>query len=831
MNRALILCCFVPTFSAAAFAQDPVDYVRDVKPIFAKHCVDCHGPKKQKAGLRLDAATAIAKGLERGPAIVPGKADDSLIVHALAGVKEVSLMPPEGRERLTATEIATIKRWINAGAPAPKEEAITTAKNDHWAFQPLKRTAAPAVKNAAWVRNAIDSYILARLEKENLTPSKDADRITLLRRVSLDLTGLPPSPAEVEAFLADTSPNAYDKVVDRLLKSPHYGERWARHWLDVARYADSSGFTIDGPRTIWPYRDWVIQSLNKDQPVDQFIVEQIAGDMLPNATVAQKVATGFHRNTLFNQEGGIDLEMFRVEYIIDRVNTTGAAFLGLTVGCAQCHDHKYDPITQGEFYRMFAFLNNCDEPNMPVLSVKEQKQLAAFKTREAELLASIKAFDRMSPDQQKKWEAKLTPLQIAKLTEDAPRLRILLDKPDYQRTREEAEELHILVRQLDQVPQFLASLGDAFPGGLGSAGSVAAHLRIVQHRQDVETELQQIKRKKPDSATTLVMAERKTPRDTWFLIKGDFTRKGPKMEPGTPASLHPLKAGPNPNRLDFARWLADPANPLTPRVFVNRVWQAYFGLGIVETENDFGLQGTPPSHPELLDYLASELIARKWSLKELHRQIVTSSTYRQDSLIRPELTKADPRNRLLGRQNRLRLEAEVVRDVALSASGLLNPKIGGPSVFPPQPDGVFAFTQTQRNWKAETGGDRYRRGLYTYFWRSAPHPGLMAFDAPDSNTTCTRRTRSNTPLQALTLLNDRAFVEFAEALAKRVNREATGADADKLRHAFRLCLAREPKTAELARLQVLLSSLDGQPDAWPQVCRVLLNLDEFITRE
>ncbi|MEI7685821.1 MAG: PSD1 and planctomycete cytochrome C domain-containing protein [Planctomycetota bacterium] len=822
---------FAASFAvSAAEAQEAVDFTRDVKPIFAKHCVDCHGPKKQKAGLRLDAAAALLKGTQTGPAVVAGKSSESLLMHALLGVKDVSEMPPEGRPRVPAAEIAVIKRWIDAGAPAPKDEAVTALKSDHWAFQSVHRGAPPAVKNSAWVRNPIDAFVLARLEKENLTPSPDADRITLLRRVSLDLIGLPPSSAEVAAFLADTSPDAYAKVVERLLKSPHYGERWGRHWLDLARYADSNGFTIDGPRTIWPFRDWVINALNNDQPIDQFIVEQLAGDLLPNATVAQKVATGFHRNTLYNQEGGIDLEMFRVDAIIDRVGTTGTVFLGLSIGCAQCHDHKYDPISQGEFYRMFAFLNNCDEPTIPVLSRQEQKDLAQFKKDEDALIAKLQGLDTTSIESQKKWEASLQPTDIVQITAQAPRLRILLNKPEYQRTKAESDELQAFLRQANMVPQRLASLGDALPGGLGSAAAVAMHAHVFQYRVDIEKQIADVKKRKPET-TSLVMQERKLPRDTHFLIKGDFTRKGPKMEPGTPAVLPPLKAGASANRLDFARWLADSGNPLTPRVFVNRVWQAYFGLGIVETENDFGLQGAKPTHPELLDWLTSEFVARKWSLKELHRLIVSSATYRQASVHRPDLAKVDGRNRLLGRQLRLRLEAEVVRDMALSASGLLNPKIGGPSVFPPQPDGVFDFTQSQRDWKAATDADRYRRGLYTYFWRSAPHPGLMAFDAPDSNTACTRRNRSNTPLQALTLLNDKAYVEFAQALAKRVAREGGGDNAEKLRHAFRLCLARDPSPAELTRLRSLLAALEGQPDAWVQVSRALLNLDEFITRE
>jgi hypothetical protein len=839
-----------------ASAQD--EYTRDIKPFFAKHCVACHGPTKQKAGLRLDSAASVLAGNDAGKVIVPGKSAESLLVKVLLGDKDLPTMPPSSKPRPTQTEIAAVRRWIDAGAKAPKEDAVAGAatKSDHWSFQPIRHSTPPKVKNQAWVRNAIDQFVLARLEKDRLTPSAEADRVTLIRRASLDLLGLPPSPDEVAAFVNDKSIDAYERMVDNLLRSPHYGERWARHWLDLARYGDSNGFTIDGPRSIWPYRDWVINALNRDLPINQFILEQLAGDLVPNATTEQKVATGFHRNTLLNQEGGIDVEMFRVESIIDRVNTTGAVFLGLTVGCCQCHDHKYDPITQGEYYRLFAFFNNCDEPSLPLPSAKEQKLLAAYNAKVASLDKLLKGLDTTSPEKMKQWEALLSanPKLRSDVLAGAPRIRELVDKTASQRTKKETDELRQYLRQVDQIPQLIASVGDSFPGGISSMGAFATHAHLLKYRENIEKKLAELKKTKPEPASTLVLAERTAPRDTYFLIKGDFTRKGNKMQPGTPAVLPPLSKAEKPNRLDFAKWVVDPANPLTTRVLMNRVWQHYFGLGLVETENDFGLQGTPPSHPELLDWLASELMAQGWSLKAMHRAILTSATYRQTSKLRPELAKVDPRNRLLGRQNRLRLEAEVVRDVALSASGLLNPAIGGPSVFPPQPDGVFAFTQSQRVWSADKGADRFRRGMYTYFWRSAPHPGLMAFDAPDANTTCTRRNRSNTPLQALTLLNDRAYFEFSQALASRVLRDASD-DAGAIRQAYRLCLARDPSAAEQERVQTLLSTLErelatdakeakrltppgtsatipaSRAAAWTLVSRALLNLDEFITRE
>jgi mono/diheme cytochrome c family protein len=766
------------TLVGSATAADPPDYVRDVKPLLAKHCLSCHGPDKQRSGLRLDTAVFALKGGNSGPAIVPHKSSESRLIVAISGGKDdIPAMPPKEKPPLSQEEIAILRAWVDAGAPAPANETVaksTTPASQHWSFRPISRPAEPAVKNPAWVRNPIDRFVLARLEKENIAPSPEADRVTLLRRVSLDLTGLPPTPQEVEDFLNDKRPDAYERVVDRLLASPHYGERWGRHWLDLARYADSNGYSIDSPRSIWPYRDWVIKALNKDMPFDQFTIEQLAGDLLPGATIDQKVATGFHRNTQINEEGGVDKEQFRVESVVDRVNTTGTVWLGLTIGCCRCHDHKYDPLTQREFYQIFAFFNNQDEPTL-----------------------TLGPADPKAPQ---------------------PPAR----------------------------------------GRRGGGGG---------------------------SITTMVLQERATPRETHVLMGGDFTRPGVRVGPGTPAILPPLpvrervgegesesfsKPGAStlptshsPTRLDLARWIVSPDNPLTARVTVNRIWSHYFGLGIVETENDFGTQGEKPSHPELLDWLASEFIKQGWSLKTLHKLIVTSATYRQSSAARPDLESKDPRNRLLARQSRLRLEAEIVRDLALSASGLLNPQIGGPSVFPPQPPGIDQFTQVKRKWTPSEGPDRYRRGMYTFFWRAAPHPALTAFDAPDAGTTCTRRNRSNTPLQALTLLNDAGFSEYAYGLAAHVLRDGKTGTEEQVSWAFRLCLSREPAAAEthvlgdfLAKQQTYYAAhpdeaiqlLGGGGPAGKQLAelseptadrkaalvllaRVLLNLDEFITRE
>jgi len=842
------------SFATVASAQE-VDYLRDVKPIFAKHCVTCHGPNKQRSELRLDTAAHALRGGNHGPALIAGNAAKSRLIQAITASPGVVAMPPGERPRLSANEIAVLSRWVDQGGKAPANEVAEKAeasKTDHWSFQPIRRPEPPKTADG-WARSPIDRFVLARLEQEKLKPSAEADRVTLLRRITLDLTGLPPTPEEIDAFARDKSADAYERVVDRLLQSPHYAERWARHWLDLARYADSNGFTIDGPRTMWPYRDWAIQAFQRDMPFDQFVVEQIAGDLLPNATTDQKVATGFHRNTLFNQEGGIDLEMFRVESVWDRVSTTGTAFLGLTIGCAQCHDHKYDPISQRDYYGLFAFLNNCDEPNLPLPTKQQVADSKVHREKVAALDKALKGLNTYSEAKQRQWERDLTASEKLQLP---PTIRAVYDKEVYQRTKEEALLLANWLRQLDQLPQLTAGIGDfAIPAMLPLVSSYAVHQQMLRYRSTLETRLAELKKKEPPIVQAMVVTERKAPRETQIFIAGDFTRKGKKVTPAVPEALHSLKAGPAPNRLDLARWLVDPANPLTSRVFVNRVWQHYFGLGLVETENDFGTQGTPPSHPELLDWLASEFMARKWNIKDLHRLIVTSATYRQASAHRTDLAKADPRNRLLGRQNRLRLEAESVRDVALASSGLLDRKVGGPSVFPHQPEGVFAFTQSQREWKPSPGTDRYRRGMYTFFWRSAPHPGLVAFDAPDSNTACTRRNRSNTPLQALTLLNDKAFFECAQQLAVRVLKEANGDDGERIRHAFRLCVARAPYPREQERLETLLSNLQGelaktpeeakklapnnlpsnvtpaQAAAWTLTARVILNLDEFITRE
>ncbi len=875
-----------PLILAAAFAlassgvAASVDYTRGVKPLLAEHCYRCHGASQQKSGLRLDTAGLARKGGEHGPLFEPGRGAQSLLLRVLTGAHDEIPRMPYKKPPLADAHVALLKRWIDEGAKAPADERPETAT--HWAFIAPQRPPLLTVRRANSARNPVDRFILARLEHEGIAPSPEADPVTLIRRLSLDLLGLPPTPAEVDAFMKDTRPDAYEQVVERLLASPHYGERWGRWWLDAARYMDSNGYSIDAPRSIWKYRDWVVAALNGDMPFDQFVIEQLAGDLLPDATIEQRVATGFHRNTQINQEGGIDAEQFRVETVLDRVNTTATVFLGVTFACGQCHDHKFDPFTQREYYQMFAFFNSSEHDGHgkgdfgPVLEVPTPKELEARDAHRAmvrELEDELKAHADELRGKVSTWEAALDDAGRDKLKAE---VKAALAVPADERTAEQRDAVFAAFRDQNE-----------------------GHKKLRDR-------LAKLKKDAPSVTSTLVMKELSQPRETRVFIKGDFTRPGDLVAPGVPAVLHPLSAAvwtesprlvagegagsppdvdaarPPPNRLDLARWIVATNNPLTARVVVNRVWQQYFGKGIVETENDFGTQGARPTHPELLDWLApdfmkseirspkseanpnsrnpkstgasgavrtsdfglpSELGARtsdSWSLKHLHRLIVTSATYRQSSKARPELRDIDPSNKLLARQARLRLDAEIVRDGCLASSGLLSPKMGGPPVNPPQPDGVMTLGQSKHAWKPSASDDRYRRGLYTQFYRATPHPALTVFDAPDAFSACTRRIRANTPLQALTLLNDQQFYELAQGLADRVLRERSPTDTERLDYAFRVCVAREPDRVERERLADLLAQQLTQTDdnehdklkeAWTTVARVLLNLDETITRE
>jgi hypothetical protein len=783
---------FVLLFATSASGGENavVDYIHDIRPILSNNCFKCHGPDEEarQADLRLDTPEGALADRGGYRAINREEPAASELLLRITSADDTERMPPsDSGLKLSHDQIAILRKWIEQGAPIEQ----------HWALRPILRPLVP-VADSPWPRNEIDAFILAKLQDQKIAPSPEASPYTLIRRVYLDVLGLPPIPEEVDAFVGDQSPDAYQKMVERALASPHYGERWGRHWLDQARYADTNGYSVDAERSMWPYRDWVIQALNENMPFDRFTIEQLAGDLLPKASREQLIATGFHRNTLINEEGGTDAEQFRVEAVVDRVNTTGTVWLGLTIGCAQCHTHKFDPISQREYYQMFAFFNNCEDANtrppfLDLATPTQQQKLDEFGKQIHAAKAAVVEYER----------------QHKRKSGEAPAEK---GTPQADSAKQRAELAANLTRLQDEKKKYAATIPQ-----------------------------------------TMILRERTTPRETNVLIRGDFLRKGDRVSPDTPAMLPKLPAAAGlRTRLDLARWLVSRENPLTARVTVNRVWARYFGRGLVETENDFGLQGTPPTHPELLDWLADDFMEQGWSMKKLHRLILNSATYRQASAMRPDLAEVDPLNKLLGRQSRLRVEAEIVRDLGLSVSGLLSDKIGGPSVHPPQPDDVFAFTQVRRAWPTSTGSERYRRGMYTFFMRSAPYPMLATFDTPVFNVACTFRQRSNTPLQSLTMANDETMVEMARALGQRALKHTTS-DRERVSFAFRLCFARNAEPFELQRLAAYVAQqrqdfastpenaqkLAGEASlkpveeaaAWTSLARVLLNLDEFITRE
>ncbi len=795
-------------------AARAVDFAADIQPLLAKNCAACHGQDLQEGGLRLDQKSAALAGGDSGPEFTPGKSGESRLIRWVSGVNEQQIiMPPEGK-RLTPEEIGLLRAWIDQGAAWPEPKTDRKAQwSEHWAFQRPTRPAVPVVKNTAWIRNPIDAFVLARLEAEHLEPSPEADRATLLRRLSLDLIGLPPTVEEVAVFVADPAADAYERQVDRLLASPHFGERWGRHWLDLARYADSSGYEFDIPRSVWRYRDWVIDAVNRDLPFDQFAIQQIAGDLLHEATVEQTIASGFHCNAMLDPN-------LRWEAVLDQVNTTGTVFLGLTVGCAQCHSHKFDPLTQREYYGLYAFFDSAGISDFELATPAEkaardvlQARVDALKKQRAEYEATLKATIA-------EWEKDLSLDQRASLPSTA---QVVLSTTSGERSA-------------DQISKLVAAR---------AAGD-------VQH-QAMSREIDERAKDVPKLPSTLAM--RAGPRETRLFVRGNPERLGEPIGPGVPAFLHPLSNIPRPTRLDLARWLVAPENPLVARVTVNRFWQRYFGQGLVEPANDFGMQTAAPIHQALLDFLATEFMAQHWSSKAVHRLIVCSATYRQSSTARPDLQTLDPANRLLARQRRLRVEAEVIRDLSLAAAGLLSTKLGGPSVFPYQPEGVLDDRATKATWTMSPGDDRFRRGLYTWTWRLTPHPMLSLFDAPDASMACTRRDRSNTPVQALTLLNDPSFLECAQHLARRAIAQSPADDRQRLAYVYQVCLSRAVQEDEVETLLPLLhdqlSELKDHDDlarkiagadlptgaevvqhaAWTVVCRAILSLDEFVTRE
>ncbi len=1008
-------------------AEEPLDFTRDVRPILAAKCFACHGPDEEarEADLRLDTRAGATADLGDYRAVVPGKpAESELIARVESDDAEEQMPPPDSKLEMSQQERVVLRRWIAEGAPYDR----------HWAFDRPTRPRLPTVGRPRWLHNPIDAFVLARMEKAGLQPSPPADRATLVRRIYLDMIGMPPTLEQADAFIHDPRPDAYERLVDELLASPHYGERWARPWLDLARYADTNGYEKDRPRSIWPYRDWVIRAFNADMPFDQFTIEQLAGDLLPNRTRDQLVATGFHRNTMFNEEGGVDTEQFRYEAVVDRVNTTGTVWLGMTVGCAQCHSHKYDPISQVEYYRLFAFFNNADEPKLKLPDPDVARRQAEHDRRYAALVADLASkwpgedetsrrrsleerFQRWLAEKEQAihhWEilepqtatalngttfdvlddqsllaggdlpnqdiyqiafepagTTITAIRLETLPhEDLPasgpgrspitvgdiigegdfllseieiyrvpnknhyarsaplesapadweRLDIVAASASYAKEKSDprlaldgnldtgwrigtrageshhavfafAEPVRLaagdrLVVRLNQsyihnmiLGRFRISVtNDSLPvvsSGLTFDVERDLHLpraqRSAEQRNRIrqaflwtapelakaQQELREFRKKRPQTITTLVIRERRPAdaRTAHRHDRGEYLKPKEVVEPGVPAFLHGLSAESPPTRLTLARWLVDPANPLVARVVMNRQWQEFFGRGIVRTSEDFGTQSSPPTHPDLLDYLAVEFVQSGWSLKRMHRLIVTSATYRQSSVITPERLAKDPDNTWLARAPRLRLDAETLRDTILSASGLLTPRIGGPSVFPPQPAGVTSLSYGALQWQTATGADRFRRGLYTFAKRTSPYAMFTTFDGPTRETCIVRRGRSNTPLQALTILNDVVVIEAAQELGRSCS-ERTAPPREVLVELFRRLVTRFPIEAEAKTLlrfydeqqrrfaddpksaRDLCGCPDGDPSrellarraAWTAVARVVINLDETLNR-
>lgn len=783
-----ILACLLIRTSPVRSAETPVDFNRDIQPILTKNCFACHGQDDghRAAKLRLDRRETAILPRKHGAAIVSGMPEQSLLLQRVVAEDENERMPPvQNGKALKPAEVATLRRWIAQGAPYA----------EHWAFVKPKRPPLPAVKERDWPRRSVDFFVLAPLDKHGLKPMPEADRPTLLRRLSFDLRGLPPTPREIEEFLSDRSPDAYEKAVERFLNDPAYGERWARMWLDLARYADSAGYGSDPLRPhIWRYRNWVLDAFNRNLPYDRFTLEQLAGDLLPQATIDQRVATAFHRNTMTNTEGGTDDEEFRVAAVKDRVDTTLQVWMGLTMGCAKCHSHKYDPITQQEYYRFYAFFNQTADNDQP----DERPTVAAPTAQQQEQNRGI---DGRIAELKKQWAA--------------PSL--------------------VAIRALRRTPIPVESL--ALLGEIGK-----------------------LEKSRPGVPLVPVMVELPTKqrRQTHLMLKGNFLNLGETVEPGVPAALHPLPKDAPLNRLAVAKWLFDANNPLTARVAVNRYWAALFGVGLVETEEDFGTQGEMPSHPELLDWLATEYVRLGWDTKAFLKLLVTSATYRQSSKVTPQSLAKDPRNRLLSRGPRFRLEAEMVRDQALSLSGLLSRKMHGPSVYPLQPPGLWqAAFNGQRTWTTSSGEDRYRRGLYTFWRRTVPYPSLATFDATSRETCTVRRIRTNTPLQAFVTLNDPVYVECAQALARRIVKEGGTTAEERGRFGLRLCLCRPPRAEQVQQVMELFQTerehyrKDGKAAlalateplgplpagwdaaelaAWTVVANVLLNLDAVLMK-
>ena len=790
MRSAITIGLFIVLATVTGFLwpSNEVGFNADIRPILNDKCLSCHGGVKQSGGFNMISREDALKPLESGePALIPGNAEESILFQRITHPDPQERMPLD-HPPLADEEIKLIKKWLNDGA----------TWETHWAYIKPDPALTPPDVRSSWVRNGIDRFVLQKLKEEGLSPAPEADRDVLIRRLSFDLTGLPPTLEDVDAFLADTSPDAYEKVVDRLLNSPHFGERWASMWLDLARYGDSQGYQKDPGRNIWAYRDWVIDALNNDMPFDQFTIEQLAGDLLPNATNEQILATAFHRNTMSNDEGGTDDEEFRVAAVLDRVNTTFEIWQGITMSCVQCHGHPYDPFLHEEYYEAYAFFNNTQDSDKP----HEKPVLRAYRLQNQETIkAELERYDGLCDTDH---VSRAPSLEIA-----WDRLRNIIDMP-----------LSRCFSGMD--PDAVANQKNTFK-------------RLAPPRTPIMRDFP------PDSS-----------RVTHVFERGNWLMHGDEVQPDVPASLPALPQDYPRNRLGLAQWLVHPDNPLTARVIVNRFWEQLFGIGIVETLEDFGSQGEAPSHPDLLDWLAVQYQdTYQWNTKTLLKNIVMSATYRQHSAVSEALLERDPANRLLARGPRFRLSAEQIRDQALAVAGLLSPNMHGPGVMPPQPEGTWQVIRGVMRWETAEDEDRYRRALYTFWRRSSPYPSMITFDSPSREFCVSRRIRTNTPLQALVAMNDIVYMEASTGLALRMQREG-GPEVDaQLSHGFRLAMATYPTDEQLDMLRRFyaetLAHYQQHPDAIPELiadpayqqpgmaalintANVLMNMDAFLNK-
>jgi len=800
-----------------------VDFEKDVFPIFEARCLDCHDRESVKGGVVLDSYHFAQLPTDAGDRLfVPGKPDDSVLVHVVEESDPDHRMPPKGPP-LSSEEIATLRAWIEAGAEWPDDGWRPPT---HWAYLAPTRPGLPELseEDAAELEgrnaNEIDAFVVSRLADEGLALNPETEPERLVRRVHLDLVGLPPSLETVAGFAADPSFERYEQLVDGLLASPAFGEKWAVQWLDLARYADSEGYQRDAPRTMWPWRDWVIEALNDDMPFDRFTIEQLAGDLLPNATESQRVASAFHRNAPTNLEAGTDPEEDRYKVVADRVNTSGTIWLGSTMVCAQCHNHKYDPFSAREYYELFAFFNNTP---MESRQLGEEMGMSGLEPIGPTLAVSLSDEDRRDLRRaEREFEAERSRIERAVRAAAAEEL----DK-DPEKREKLAGDLRGLLEGEDAL-----SLQQCRQLMTQTVGNLPRMRVRLDKAAIMESRLEAMRSKE-----LRVMEELEEMRPTRIARRGDFLSPGEAVEPATPAALHPFDEDLPRNRLGLAKWLVDPANPLVGRAFVNRLWIEVFGQGLVTTPEDFGTQGEPPTHPELLDWLALAFVEEdQWSLKRSLRRIVLSATYRQSIAVNETYAAQDPRNQLLWRHPGHRLGAETIRDQALAISGLLHERIGGAPVRPYQPDDFWRPTAgvTETYYLPSRGEDAHRRGVYTLWRRNAHYPSFANFDAPDRAACTVQRDVSNTPLQALTLLNDPAYVEMAEAFAARIASEGGEALEDRIDWAFRTALARSPRESERQLLrsayQTVLASSGCEERAHRELATILLNLHESITR-